>query len=387
MPLARLQTGRRAQTRPDTPAGGRRWSIGLFLAMAGAWSFVALAFFASWLPEAEPGGPSWVSEAIWYGDTYFLWFLLSPLVFFLSKAIPVRGEEVVRNLSIHLVAAIVLAMAHALIFISTDRLLDPDAHLRYPSLAVALKDNFIYRSLTGTVTYGVVLFVFATDAAHRQARLEAHRFDELQRQLAEAQLQTLRMQIQPHFLFNTLHSISALIYESPAQALTMVSRLGDFLRATLERGAVQTVRFEDELRFAELYLDIEKVRFGDRMRITIEVAPEVLGAETPTLILQPLIENAVRHGVAPAMGRVDLAVEAASRGGNLVISLRNCEPGADPARPRSAPGGGGLGLHNTHARLRRMYGDAASLRCEAPTPGSFEATLQMPMRELADADG
>ena len=362
-----------------------RWSWRLLFALAAVWSFVALAFFLSWIPEADQTDLHWTSEAVWYGGTYLLWFLFSPLVFFLAKAFPVPGDRPLRNIGVHVLAAMTLGAAHFLLFMAIDHTFDPDFRTRFPSVIQALKNGLFYRSLTGMATYGLVVLAFTSDAAFRRVRLEERRSEALKHELAEAQLQTLRMQIQPHFLFNTLHSISALIYESPPAALTVVSRLGDFLRATLERGRVQTIRFEEELEFAMLYLEIEKVRFGDRLSIHVEVSPEVRDARTPTLILQPLVENAIRHGVAHSTIPVDLAIKALARDGQLQITLQNGAYGVYAAASGSAPVEG-LGLSNTRARLYRAYGNRASLSC-SQTPGAFLVGIRLPLQKMSEDDG
>jgi hypothetical protein len=350
------------------------------LLAAVVWPLLALAFFVSWMPEKDAQGPGYVSEAVWYGLTYALWIPLSQVVYLMARRYPVVGPERRRNLPRHALAAPLLAMTHVTVFLFLLRAFDPDFLLRYPSLAVAFKDNFIYRTLTGSVTYGVVLFVLSAGAALRRMGEDERRAEELRRRLAEAELQALRMQIQPHFLFNTLHSISSLIEEDPKLALAMIARLGEFLRATLERNASQTLRLEEEIRFAELYLEIEKVRFGDRMSVSVQVEPEARGLEAPSLILQPLVENAVRHGVAPSLGLVDLSIAATRRDGALEITLSNRSRGRVKAS-RKMPAAGGLGLANTRARLERMYGPLASLSCEAEGPGAFAATLRIPATE------
>jgi hypothetical protein len=364
--------------RSATQEGEQRWSWRLYLLMAAVWFLLGIAFrVSSW---AEGSTTPWTTEVIWRGTNALLWLVFTPPIFFLTRAFPVPGDHRNRNVTIHSLAALGFSIAHLLIFLPLNHWLIPDFPNHYPSLAAIFANQTLYRTVTGVITYGVVFFVFASDAHYRRARREERRSEELRRQLAEAQLRALRMQIQPHFLFNTLHSISSLIHEAPSEALTMVSRLGDFLRAALDRGAVQTIRLEDELKFSELYLDIERVRFGDRLRVTVEVSPDVLGAEAPTLILQPLVENAIRHGVAPAMGLVDLAIVATRRDGDLEIRLRNAERNPKPARARPAPAEG-LGLSNTRARLRQAYGDRASLEVETAGPGAFQVTVRLPMQE------
>ena len=376
----RLGTGQPA----DASAGELRWSWGLLLILAGAWTLEGLAFFMSSLFEGsdEP----WIVAAIWRSTNTVIWFAFSPLIFFLTKRFPVAGEHARRNIAVHALASVSLAVAYVAIFLPANAWLNPDFSHQLGTFAMALQTQGPYRIVTGMITYGVIFFAFASIDSYRRARMEERRSAELARRLAEAQLQALRMQIQPHFLFNTLHSISSLIYESPNEALTMVSRLGDFLRASLERGSTPTLRFEDELKFAELYLAIEKVRFGDRLRLTLAIAPETLEAETPTLILQPLVENAIRHGVATALGPVALTIEAGREGDDIEIRLVNRD--LDGAAPRpGAIAKEGLGLANTRARLTSAYGDRASLTCEAPAAGDFQVTVRMPMRSGRDASG
>jgi hypothetical protein len=358
------------------PDGEPHWSWRLFLLMAAAWALMLVGFrAASW---AEGSTTPWLSDVIWRGSNAVLWLAFSPPIFFLTRAFPVPGDRRIRNAAIHWFAALAMAVAHLLIFLPLNQWLDPDFRLRFASLHEAFANQAVYRTVTGMITYGAIFFVFASDAHDRRARLERHRAEELRHQLSEAQLRALRMQIQPHFLFNTLHSISSLIHEAPSEALSMVSRLGDFLRAALERGSSQTIRFEEELRFAQLYLDIERVRFGDRLRVSIEASPEALAAQTPTLILQPLVENTIRHGVAPSMGLVDLQIVADVRDGRLAVLLRNAERDPDPARATAAPTEG-LGLANTRERLRQAYGEAATLEVEAARPGAFQVTVRLPV--------
>lgn len=368
---------------PAEPVGELKWSGGLFGLIALAWAAVAVAFYVP--GRVEGSTMPWLSDAIWRALNSVIWLSFTPAIFFLAKAFPLAGEHERRNGAVHVAAALALAAAHMFVFLPADHWLDPAALARFPSMGAAFQNQWTYRLVTGSVNYAVVFFIFASVDQTRRARLERYRAEELRRQLAEAQLSALRMQIQPHFLFNTLHSISSLIHEAPSEALTMVSRLGDFLRAALDRGAAQTIPFADELKFAELYLDIERVRFGDRLNVTVEAAPDTLSAAAPTLILQPLVENAIRHGVATAMGMVDLAIVAERRGGQLEVRIRNAERAPDAARGRPAAAAAGLGLANTRARLRQAYGEAASLEVEAGAPGVFQATLRWPVREAADA--
>lgn len=201
----------------------------------------------------------------------------------------------------------------------------------------------------------------------------------------QARLQALRFQIQPHFLFNTLNALSTLIVEQrSAEASQMLSRLSDFLRHTLSGGGPETeeVALRDELEFARRYLDIEQVRFGNRLRVEVDVAPEALGARVPTMLLQPLLENAVRHGIAPSMHGGVVRVAAARDKGVLRLSVTN---DADAARVDAAADGSngtnGVGLGNTRARLQQLYAGEHRLEAGQTDQGGFRVDIELPFRE------
>jgi hypothetical protein len=357
--------------------GDLRLSWRVISALAGIWTFVAVAFFIAWLPDAKYTKEPWPSEALWLGPNYLLWLLISPIVLRLSNAYPISGDARARYVPIHGLAAFTLSAVHLLVFLVLQRATNPWYHYHLRSLWVGLRDSSFYRIATGIVTYGVLLFAFSVEAANRRARRDERRSNMLQRELAEAELRALRMQIHPHFLFNALHSISSLVYDAPSEALAMMSRLGEFLRATLDKGAAPQVTLSEELRYAALYLEIEKVRFGDRLQISIAAAPEALDMETPTLILQPLIENAIRHGLGCSMGVVELSIAAERLQERLYITLTNRE--ADPAPRRTVPHPlPGLGLANTRDRLETAYGSLAALEFSVPAPGAFKVTMCWP---------
>ena len=177
---------------------------------------------------------------------------------------------------------------------------------------------------------------------------------QLESQLAQAQLQALKMQIHPHFLFNTLNAISSLMHTDVEAADRMMTRLSDLLRLTLDGAAKQMVTLKEEMDYLDHYLEIEKIRFGDRLTVRLNIAPETLDARVPTLILQPLVENAIKHGIAPhaAAGRVE--VTAQKKNGNLHLQVKDNGSGFDKSGERSFQEG--LGISNTRLRLQKLYG-------------------------------
>ena len=186
------------------------------------------------------------------------------------------------------------------------------------------------------------------------------------------------MQLHPHFLFNTLHSISALVHRDPDTADRMIARLGDFLRLTLDNSGAQEVSLEKELEFLKCYLDIERVRFQDRLTTSLDVEPRALDSAVPNLILQPIVENALRHGLSHRTAG-HLEISAKRYNGSLRIQVKDNGPGLSAiTRPKTANTREGLGLSNTRARLEQLYGGAHRFEIENAPGGGLVVTLEIP---------
>jgi two-component system, LytTR family, sensor kinase len=216
---------------------------------------------------------------------------------------------------------------------------------------------------------------------YRDRELEASRLElqasVLQAQLTQAQLHTLKMQLHPHFLFNTLNAISALVRRDPARAERMIMHLGDLLRTALAQRERNEVTLREEIRILEPYLEIEKTRFGERLTVEIALEPETLEARIPHLILQPLVENAIRHGVAPRQGGGRVEIRAWREDGCLRVRVRD-NGGGIRASPGAVSGTGGVGLANGRARLEHLYGQAGRLRIGNHAGGGAEVELSLP---------
>jgi sensor histidine kinase YesM len=218
-----------------------------------------------------------------------------------------------------------------------------------------------------------VIYAWEYHAESRRRELEAARLDGA---LRTAELENLRSQLQPHFLFNALQSISTLIHRDPAAADRMLTDLSELLRGSLAHAARQEVPLRDELAFLQRYLDVMRVRLGDRLAVSLDVPDALLDALVPSLLLQPLVENAIRHGIADRAegGRVTIA--ARGDGDRLVLEIADDGPGM------SAPAtGGGIGLSNTRERLGRLYGPAASLATRSTAGRGTTVTLTVPLRK------
>jgi two-component system LytT family sensor kinase len=220
------------------------------------------------------------------------------------------------------------------------------------------------------ITHAYDYYKFFREGELKAAQLEA--------QLARARLDVLKSQLHPHYLFNTLNTISTMIHEDVEAADQMVANLGQFLRATLTQGTAQEVALEQELAMIDCYLQIELVRLHDRLTVDVDVPAALRSARVPSLILQPLVENAIRYGVAPysAPGRVGLRVW---RSGDM-LHLRVCDSSQGTLEAARVPGHG-VGLANTRARLRHLYGDAHSLVLRKAGPDGFTIDISIPYRE------
>lgn len=244
-----------------------------------------------------------------------------------------------------------------------------------PILTLRTLQNILYLADRQIAIYLAVLFITHTwDYYWRFSQVEL-RASMLQTELANSRLELLQSQIHPHFLFNSLNTISSVISENPRLAERIVARLGQFLRATLVQTHTEQVPLEQELELLDAYLDIQRLRFEDHLLVVMEIAPSTLRALVPTLILQPIVENAIKYGIDPRIGRATLTIASRRVGRQLVITVR--DSGGNRARTASA--GLGIGLANTRSRLALLYGDAQSLEIEGSSGDGFVVSLRLPL--------
>jgi len=226
------------------------------------------------------------------------------------------------------------------------------------------------------IVYWLVVFGHMGWHYYQRYREREIETTKLQHELVEARLEALRMQLNPHFLFNTLHAISALIHDNPQAADRVVARLSELLRLTLDQTKPQEVPLSEEVAFLDRYLEIEQTRFAERLKIEKEIGPETEQALVPYLILQPLVENAIRHGIEPREDLGLLKIHASRKNGKL--ELRVCDNGDGlPSKPCLA-GQQGIGLANTRSRLHHLYGGDFRLELTPAQGGGLEAMVEIP---------
>ncbi|HUP19883.1 MAG TPA: histidine kinase [Gemmatimonadota bacterium] len=332
----------------------------------------AIVFYATSIERGRD--ISWGTAFLYLLPFWYLWALLTPIVVGLARRFPVEGARKWRNVALHGVLTIAFAVFHLSVGLVLVRAATPSVD-RWPLRQALVGFVQTYFEFEILVYPTVLAAAWAVDY-YRRSRQEAIRSAELEVQLAHAHLQTLRMQLQPHFLFNTLHAVSSLRDEDVKAARRMLARLSELLRLTLDTERVHEVPLEQELEVLELYLDIERERFSDRLAVEFHVDPGALDAMVPNLILQPLVENAVRHGVAsrPAGGRISVTAERTD--GRVTLAVRDDGDGAPPGAPSRT----GVGLGNTRARLEELYGPEHGFTAGAAEGGGFEVRIEIPYR-------
>ena len=341
----------------------------------GIWTIVALFFSTQvyLMNYAENRPIHYAQVFLIQASAVYPWALATPLVLWLSRRFRFERSTWMRTLALHFLFGIVLCSS----LIAFHFILYMVGMGRGSSITAFRVFNYTYYNLDRwLLIYGLILVLshaFNYYHSYRKGELKASK---LHTQLVQAQLEALKMQVQPHFLFNTLHSISALLSKDTDGARKMITRLGDFLRLTLENSGSMEVTLQQEIEFLHGYLEIERIRFQDRLTTDIQVDPEVLDVRVPNLILQPIVENAMRHAVGNSTsGRVEIT--AVPRNGVVRIEVKDNGPGIQVER-LEAPRGRGLGLANTRARLAGLYGDEAKFELTNDPSGGLVVALEIP---------
>jgi two-component system LytT family sensor kinase len=344
---------------------GTRW-----LAILTCWTIVGLLFASQTLIyyAYQGGNASPLRVVLSALADWYAWAVLAPGILWLAARCPLRDGRWRLGLLVHVPASVIFSVAKLALRFGVGSFVP---WLPTPSFRMMILGQLHLNLLTYWV---IVVFGHAAEYYRKYQERELHA-SQLEARLAHAQLEVLRMQLHPHFLFNTLHAISTLVHRDVEAADRMISQLSDLLRLTLETIGVQEVALEEELAWLDRYLAIQQTRFGDRLTVRREIQAEARGLLVPNQILQPLIENAVRHGIGvrAAGGTIELA--ASCRGGLLTIQVRDDGPGVASGTPD------GLGLANTRARLVELYGTAHRFELSNRPGGGTIVTLAFPGRE------
>lgn len=311
--------------------------------------------------------------AMWTG--YALW---TPAIFWLGRRFYFDRRGWKKAIAIHVPASLMITAIH-LALVGALRWYLQTLRGGAPALQTTIFDSF-FRTLDQIlpVYWALIGLQHAVDY-YRQARVKEVRSARLETRLMESQLQALQQQLHPHFLFNTLHAISTLVHRDPDKADLMVERLSDLLRVTLRKVGVQEVELAEELEYVRAYLDIEQIHFGHRLQVEFRIDAAAMDVLVPTLILQPLVENAIRHGLEPMVKPGTLSIEAQADGDTMWLRVRDNGAGLPKTWKRRE----GVGLTNTRSRLERLYGEEAALTVRENPGGGVLVDAYIPLRRSA----
>lgn len=349
----------------------KRWSR-LLLGFC-FWTLLGLSFASQFYISSAKAGleVSWKQAVNYALADWYVFAILSIPVVHLARRFRFEGSTWARSLAAHAVASIFFSLAYMVLRAWVGQ---------WQSQAVfqgVFKTLLVKTWHFNLLIYWVIVVVSHAFDYYRKYRERELRTSELEKHLAQAKLQALQMQLNPHFLFNTLHSISSLMHKDVEAADRMIARLSDLLRAALEGAGTQQVTLRQELDLLQLYLSIEQIRFGTRLTVKMNIAPDTLGAQVPNLILQPLVENAIRHGIEPRArpGCIELCAHRQDTSLALVVSDNGAGLDQNGAIKE------GVGLSNTRARLREMYGATHRFELVRGQSGGVRVELSIPFRE------
>lgn len=306
--------------------------------------------------------------AAWYS-----WALATPLILFFARVFPLDGKTRSRNLFIHFGLSICISICMVFLYAGWCRWMNLLTETEEAQLFVQYSyviDMLVYFAILG-IREAILYSDKILKGELHSARLKAN--------LVQAQLQALKMQLHPHFLFNTLNSLSELMHEDAPSAEVMLDRLKDFLKMTMEADGAQEIPLEKELEFLRDYLAIQQMRFQDRLEVDFQIDPGTVSYRVPNLILQPIVENAIRHGIAsrPEAGKIE--IRTSHEKGNLCLRIMDDGPGMSENSIESIPVREGVGLSNTRARLAQLYGESHSFDMTNGPLGGLLVTVQIPL--------
>ena len=314
----------------------------------------------------------------WSMIQWYTWAALAPTVFRLAERYPVRAPFRLRGLGAQLLVSMGVTFLAMVIGAMVSTVFEPSGFGQ--QLWYFLAQHFA----TGLLTYWALFAIHQAIHFHAEKARREVEASRLATELAQSRLLALKSQLQPHFLFNTLHAIITLLDEDKVSAEDMLLRLSDLLRAFLEDYDGQEISLRQELTLIELYLGIQRTRFKDRLTTRIYIAPDTLDCAVPSLILQPIVENAIRHGIGQRVGSDNIEIESRREGDTLCIDVRNRNSTLAAGPADSA--GHGIGLSNTRLRLKELYGDAAEVRLDMIWPEGVACRIRIPLRDLEGQD-
>jgi two-component system, LytTR family, sensor kinase len=339
----------------------------------GGWTFVGLGYFSSQAFAAASAGvppASWGRLLLYSLGTAWVWAALTPVTLRLTRTATLEPGSRARSAGTYALAGVSFFFASGTLEWAV-------------GMATGMRTGQFWSALfseclaTRLLAYFAIVILGHTAYYFGLYRTRQLHASELEDRLARTHLQVLKMQLQPHFLFNTLNAVAELVHTEPEAADQMITRLGRLLRLSLDNAGHQVVPLRQEIDFLRVYLEIEQVRFQDRLQVVWDVAPDTLEAAVPTLLWQPVLENAIRHGVTPLAGRGRIVIASHHDGEDLLLEIRDNGAGLPPGgAPRE-----GVGLRNIRERVDQLYGSRAVFSLAPALGGGTVATLRLPFSQ------
>ena len=365
----------------DSSAGKERIKTraGRGVLAALAWTLVGCVFA---LPDLS-AGVEWRRALPAQLAQWWAWGILTPLIFWADRRLPFSGKQLARRISAHVLLSLPATTAYIYVVAAIRAAMGIGAWSALPGTQLfvsALKGMFLWSWLVYWLIFGAwQMYRYYEHYLSSELRLER-----LERKFSEARLNALRMQLDPHFLFNALNTISSQLERDPKLARRMIEHLGDLLRLSLESKDRQEVPLAEEMAFLEHYLAIQKIRFGDHLKIDVQIAPEVKYAAVPCLVVQPLVENAIRHGISRRSSGGTVTVSAQRAGDRLDIRVLDDGVGLPAGWTLENPGG--LGLSVTRERIAGLHpGGEGRLDVKRRASGGTEVEISLPLRLNGEA--
>ena len=374
-----MRSDRHAPIRPST-------IFGVATALTFFSAFEAYYFVTTFTEKPAPFALLFfLNLGYWYS-----WACIAPAILWVSRRFPLDKQHWLVSLPVHVVGVFVATTLHIAMAVSSRMLTgwalsDPQWALGDSggSWRLEAQRMFFLHFDWEMMTYWAIVGLSHALGYRREAQARALRASQLETRLVEAQLQSLQRQLQPHFLFNTLNTISALMHRDVEAADLMIARLSDLLRISLQMVGVQEISLKEELDFLSKYLEIEQTRFRDRLTVVFDVQPEALDALVPNLILQPLVENAIKHGIGPRPSPGTITIRARLAGSER-LELIVQDNGVGMSAARLSDFNRGVGLSNTRARLEHLYGALHRFEFRQPPEGGLQVLIAVPLEAVAE---
>jgi hypothetical protein len=322
---------------------------------------------------------TWGKNLWWKAMEWYAWALFASPIFGVCRRFDFSTRPW-RTVVAHLLCGAVASLLHCCV-LTTGALIESQVlhtGFSWPGLFRFIFANHFHEDV---LTYAAIVSVWYALDFHNRFRERERRAAELEAHLAQSRLQVLKSQLHPHFLFNTLNGIAALIYENPKAAHRMLARLSELLRMSLQNDAASEVMLRSELEFGRRYLELEQIRFGTRLTVQWDIAPETLEGCVPNLLLQPLLENAIKHAIAPFSTPGQIFVFSRRENDKLLLRVTDNGPGLAEFNERS--GRSGIGLINTRARLRELYGEEHRIELKRAESAGLMVEIVIPFRPAA----